>query len=293
MFRMSRIRSIHSTAVAYVLLAVALTVADPAASARAAQTSGTDSYQIGPRDQVAIRVFEEPRLNVDVRVNEDGTVRLPLVGRVPAEGLTENELAARLKQILERELLQRASVSVEVLEFRSRPISVIGAVRQPGSLNYSGKLTLLEAITAAGGLADNHGDSIFVLRRADNGLTDQVAIRIQDLLVRADPDVNIPIFANDLINVPAAVEVTIYCLGEVASPGALTFQSTERVTLLAAIARAGGLTDRASKKILIRRHRAGGNPQEIWVSYKAIVSGRETDPELTEGDVVIVKESFF
>jgi len=220
-------------------------------------------------------------------------VRLPLVGRVPAEGLTESELATRLKQILERELLQRASVSVEVLEFRSRPISVIGAVRQPGSLNFSGRLTLLEAITAAGGLADNHGDSIFVLRRADNGLTDQVAIRIQDLLVRADPDVNIPIFSNDLINVPAAVEVTIYCLGEVASPGALTFQSTERVTLLAAIARAGGLTDRASKKILIRRHRADGNPQEIWVSYKTIVSGRQADPELTEGDVVIVKESFF
>lgn len=293
MFRMSRIRSICSTAVALLVLSVTVAVVALGSAPAEAQSSGAGSYQIGPRDQVAIRVFEEPRLNVDVRVNEDGTVRLPLVGRVPAEGLTENELAARLKQTLERELLQRASVSVEVLEFRSRPISVIGAVRQPGSLNYSGRLTLLEAITAAGGLADNHGDSIFVLRRADNGLTDQVAIRIDDLLVRADPDVNIPIFANDLINVPAAVEVTIYCLGEVANPGALSFQSTERVTLLAAIARAGGLTDRASKKILIRRRRPSGSPQEIWVSYKAIVSGRETDPELKEGDVVIVKESFF
>lgn len=290
MFRMSRIRIILWIAAASLPIALALGAAGPA---MAAQTSGADSYQIGPRDQVAIRVFEEPRLNVDVRVNEDGTVRLPLVGRVPAEGLTENELAARLKQILERELLQRASVSVEVVEFRSRPISVIGAVRQPGSLNYSGRLTLLEAITAAGGLADNHGDSIFVLRRADNGLTDQVTILIEDLLVRADPDVNIPIFANDLINVPAAVEVTVYCLGEVANPGALSFQNTERVTLLAAVARAGGLTDRASKKILIRRQRPDGSTQEIWVSYKAIVSGREADPELQEGDVVIVKESFF
>lgn len=299
MFRMSRIRRIRFTAVTpgvrlgVATLLAGLVLTGFATSPAVAQASGATSYQIGPRDQVAIRVFEEPRLNVDVRVDEDGTVRLPLVGRVPAEGLTENELAARLKQILERELLQRASVSVEVLEFRSRPISVIGAVHRPGSLNYSGRLTLLEAITAAGGLADNHGDSIFVLRRADNGLTDQVGIRIEDLLVRADPDVNIPIFANDLINVPAAVEVTIYCLGEVSNPGALSFQSTERVTLLAAIARAGGLTDRASKKILIRRQSSTGAPQEIWVSYKAIVAGRETDPDLQEGDVVIVKESFF
>ena len=238
-------------------------------------------------------MFEEPELNVDVRVNEDGSIRLPLVGSVPAEGLTENELAARLKQILESELLQRASVSVEVTEFRSRPISVLGAVRQPGSLNFSGRLTLLEAITAAGGLAENHGESVFVLRRATNGLTDQVSIPIEDLLVRADPDVNIPIFANDLINVPAAVEVTVYCLGEVATPGALSFQSTERITLLAAIARAGGLTDRASKKILIRRQGSGGEPQEVWVSYKQIIAGRTPDPELHQGDVVIVKESFF
>jgi len=269
----------------------------PASGSRAATTAqSADSggeYRIGPRDLVAVRVFEEPELNVDVRVNEDGSIRLPLVGKVPAEGLTENELAARLKKTLESDLLQRASVSVEVTEFRSRPISVLGAVRQPGSLNFSGRLTLLEAITAAGGLAENHGESVFVLRRATDGLTDQVSISINDLLVRADPDVNIPIFANDLINVPAAVQVTVYCLGEVATPGALSFRSTEHITLLAAIARAGGLNDRASKKILIRRQTPGGEPQEVWVSYKHIIAGREPDPELRQGDVVIVKESFF
>jgi len=265
----------------------------PGATAQATAPDHSSEYRIGPRDLVAVRVFEEPELNVDVRVNEDGTIRLPLLGNVRAEGLTENELAAQLKKLLEADLLQRASVSVEVTEFRSRPISVIGAVRTPGSLNFSGRLTLLEAITAAGGLAENHGDSIYILRRATNGLTDQVSVSIDDLLVRADPDVNIPIFANDLINVPAAVEVTVYCLGEVATPGALSFQSTEHITLLAAIARAGGLTDRASKKILIRRRRPGGEPQEVWVSYKHIIAGREPDPELHQGDVVIVKESFF
>ena len=256
-------------------------------------TSDGPAYRIGPRDLVAIRVFEEPKLNVDLRVNDDGTIRLPLVGRVDAEGLTEDELTQRLKGVLEEELLQRASVSVEILEYRSRPISVIGAVRSPGTLNTSGRLTLLEALTAAGGLSPSHGEEIHVLRRASNGLTDQVEIPIEDLLVRADPDVNIPIFANDLINVPAAVDVTIYCLGEVANPGALTFKSTDRITLLTAIARAGGLTERASKKLLIKRRQPDGDTREIEVRYKRIISGRQPDPELRPGDVIVVKESFF
>ncbi len=259
----------------------------------APKSATSDEYHIGPRDLVAVRVFEEPQLNVDVRVNEDGTIRLPLVGNVPADGLTENELAARLKKILESSLLQRASVSVEVLEFRSRPISVIGAVRKPGNLDVSGRLTLLEALTAAGGLAENHGNSVNVLRRAENGLTDQVSISVDELLVKANPDVNIPIFTNDLINVPAAVDLTVYCLGEVATPGAYSFHSTERVTLLAVIARAGGLTDRASKKILIKRPQPNGKAKEMVVHYKRIISGQEPDIELQQGDVIVVKESFF
>ena len=274
------------------LLAAALGAPAPA-PAQETETPTADTYRLGPRDEVAVRVFEEEDLDVDVRVNEDGTIRLPLIGSVPAEGLTEDELAARLKEILEAELLQRASVSVEILEFRSRPISLIGAVRSPGSLNYSGRLTLLEAITAAGGLAPSHGGSIFVLRRAPNGLTDQVEVSIEDLLVRADPDVNIPIYANDLINVPEAVAVTVYTLGEVGSPGAITFRSGERITLLAAIARAGGLTERASKKLLIKRRQPDGSTREIEVRYKRIVSGNEPDLELRQGDVIIVKESFF
>lgn len=251
-------------------------------------------YRIGPRDVVAIEVFEEARLNGEFRVNEDGTIRLPLVGNVTAEGLTEEELAARLKEVIEAQLLQRASVTADVKEFRSRPISVLGAVRQPGSLKeYSGRLTLIEAITAAGGLSGAQGTSVHVLRRAPNGLTDQVTIPIDELLVRADPDVNIPIFANDLINVPPAQDVTVYLLGEVAGAGAITFKSTERVTLLAAIARSGGLSERASNKIRLQRRSPDGTVEEIVVRYKQLLAGEVPDPVLRQGDVIIVKESFF
>jgi polysaccharide export outer membrane protein len=249
-------------------------------------------YRIGPRDLIDIRVFETPELNVSRRVSEDGEVNLPLIGSVALGGLTEAEAAKKIKGVLEAKLLQRASVAIQVQEFRSRPIAVIGAVRQPGNLAFTGRWTLLEAVTAAGGLSDTHGNFIYVIRRSENGLADQIAVPIDDLLVRTDPRVNIPIVAGDLINVPATIEVTVYCLGEIKQPGAVSFKSSERMTLLALIARAGGMTDRASSKILIKRDGRDGK-SEMAADYKRILAGKDSDLELQAGDVVVVKESFF
>jgi polysaccharide export outer membrane protein len=256
----------------------------------AAATSRNPGYRIGPRDLLEIRVFETPEFSGNRRVSEDGKVTLPPVGDVDVAGLTETEAAQ--KGVLELKALQRASVAVQVQEFRARPIAVIGAVRQPGNLSFSGRWTLIEALTAAGGIGDGHGDVAFVLRRADNGLSDQIAISLNDLLVRADPKVNIPIYSGDLINVPGTVEVTVYCMGEVKQPGAVPFKSSDRITLLTLIARVGGLTDRASSKILIKRagRTAGG---ERTADFKRILAGKDSDIELQSGDVIIVKESFF
>jgi polysaccharide export outer membrane protein len=270
-------------------LALAVLLATPSL----AQAPVSAGYRIGPKDLVEIKVFEVPELNIERRVSEEGTINLPLIGDVPVRGLTDVELANRLKALLEAKYVQRASVAVQVREFRSKPISVLGAVKQPGNLALSGRWTLLEALSAAGGLTDDHADKIYVLRRAENGLSDQISINVDDLMMRADPDANVPIFANDIINVPAKVEVTVFCLGQVAHPGAVSFQSTERITLLTAIARAGGLTDRASRDIQIKRRDHTGRDVEMEVNYRRIVSGKDADLPLQSGDVVIVKESFF
>jgi polysaccharide export outer membrane protein len=262
--------------------------------AAAGQAQAKDpAYRVGPRDQLSVHVDEDEKLNGDRRVSEAGTINLSLIGDVQVAGKTTSEIALTVKKLLEAKYMQRASVDVQVTEFRSRPISVIGAVKSPGNLSFSGRWTLLEAITAAGGLSENHGNVVYILRRADSGLSDQVTIDLDDLLVRGDQRLNIPIFANDLINVPVTVEVTIYCLGEVAKPGALTFKSSERISVLTAIAHAGGLTDRASRKILIKRAVRAEGPQEVTVDYNRILAGKEPDVDLRQGDVIVVKESFF
>ncbi len=251
------------------------------------------TYRIGPRDLVQVKVFETEQLNGSYRVSEDGDITLPLVGTVQISGLTESEAGNRVQAVLEKDSLQRASVSVQVLEYRSNPISVIGAVRQPGSLSFAGRWTLLEALTAAGGLSNEHGAVLHVLRRSENGLSDQVSIRADDLLVRADPKVNIPIYPGDLINVPGEIEVTVYCLGEVEKPGPVAFKSSQRISLLTALSQAGGVTDRAANKIVIKRTDATGKTREILVDYKRLLAGKDSDVELATGDVIVIKESFF
>lgn len=259
----------------------------------AAAQDRNSSYRVGPRDLLGLRVDEDTKLNGERRVAENGTANFPLIGDVYVEGKTTSEIAQAVKKALEEKYMQRASVDIQVIEFRSRPISVIGAVKNPGNLGFSGHWTLLEVLTAVGGLTESHGTVAYVLRRADNGLSDQVTIDLDSLLVRGDPRSNIPIFANDLVNVPVMLDVTVYCLGEVNKPGALSFKSSERITLLAAIAHAGGLTDRASKKILIKRAAGTDGPPEIVADYNQIVNGKQPDVDLRPGDVIVVKESFF
>ncbi|REJ81854.1 MAG: hypothetical protein DWQ36_05055 [Acidobacteria bacterium] len=249
---------------------------------------------IGARDTIRLSVFEAEEFDGSFRVDDRGEITHPILGPVQIGGLTRGEAERRFTELLESRYLQqgRATVSVEISETRSQAINVVGAVRNPGELEFAGNWTLLEAITAAGGLTATHGDSIFVFRRASTGLTEQIEISARALLTEADPTVNLPLAPQDLVNVPETVDVTLYCMGEVNLPGALTFKSNERITLLAAIARAGGLTDRAAKKIVIQRQTAEGEQVRIEADYRDIFEGRTPDLELRAGDVITVKVSF-
>lgn len=260
----------------------------------AAVLAQVTDYRIGPQDVLSIKVFETPELNADdVRVSTEGKISLPNAGAIALAGMTEAEAGLEVERVLEQCCVNRATVTVRVKEYRFKPIAVIGAVGRPGPIASSGRLTLLDVLTAAGGVGAQHGDVVHIIRHGDNGLSDQLTVRLDDLLVRGEQRWNVPILPGDLINVPADVEVTVFCLGEVAHPGAVSFKSSDRMTLLTAIAHAGGLTDRASYKLVIKREGAGSLVEEIQVDYKAVLAGKIPDPTLKEGDVVVVKESFF
>ncbi len=250
-------------------------------------------YPVGPKDLLDIRVFEIPELNLERRVTDAGTIDLPLLGDFSVAGLTASQVRDKLEKMLTAKYLNRANVSVVVKEFGSKPISMVGAVQKTGSLNLAGQWTLLQAISAAGGLTERAGKTIYVMRRSDNGLSDTMAISVDDLLHGGSAKWNIPLQPGDIVNVEAKRSVRVFCLGAVKSPGALDLDADDRITLLSVIAKAGGFTDKASSKVRIKRRGPDGKDTELVVNFSRVVSGKDPDPPLKADDIVIVKESFF
>jgi polysaccharide biosynthesis/export protein len=247
---------------------------------------------VGARDVLDLKVLEDPPMSGRVTVGEDGQIALNNVGKIQVAGLTSTQIEAKLENILEASFLPKATVSVQVVEFASKPISVVGAVVRPGRIGATGNTTLIQAITQAGGLTANHGKDLYVLRTARNGLSEQVAIDIDELMIQGNADLNIPLSPNDLVNIPIDTPITIYILGEVMKPGKVQFRSSQTPTLLQAIADAGGQTDRASKDAIIKRI-VNGKQQQIEVNYRKIINGDVADQILRDNDTVVIKQSWF
>lgn len=246
--------------------------------------------KVGPRDVLDINVVQDSKFNTKAMVNEEGIVLMPIVGKVDVNGLTTREVEQRIKSILEARFLNKADVSVEVTQFGNKPISVVGAVTHPGGINSGGNLTLIQALTQAGGLTTGYGKTLYVLRTGQNGLTEQIGIDINDLLVNGNPDLNLPLEPNDVINVPVEMPISVYLIGEVMHPGRIEMRRAENPSLLQAIAAAGGPTDRAGRTATIKR---AGVAKRISVNFRRIAEGDSPDIPLQDGDTIYLKESFF
>lgn len=247
---------------------------------------------VGPRDVIDVSVLEDKNINAKVTVGEDGTIVLNVLERVQVSGMTAAQIESRLKSLLEESYLAKATVTVQVVEFASKPISVVGAVVRPGRISATGNTTLIQAITQAGGLAPTHGKELYVLRTGSNGLSEQVSISIDDLMINGDPDANIPLAPNDLVNVPADTPITIYLLGEFAKPGPAQFRSSQTPTLLQAMSAAGGYTDRAGKNVVITRMVNGKQERQV-INYRSILSGRRPDVVLKDADTLFIEPALF
>jgi len=275
----------------FLILVIVLAAAVSQAVAQELPILSSD-VTVGPRDVLELQVVEDKSVNGRVTVTDDGFIVLSVGEKLQVAGLTAPQVESRLKTLLESNYLAKATVSVQVVEFASKPISVVGAVVRPGRIPASSNTTLIQALTQAGGLTQGHGKDLYVLRTGRNGLTEQVAVEIDDLLVNGNPDLNIPLAPNDLVNVPLDTPITIYVMGEVMKPGKSLFRSAQTPTLLQAIADAGGPTDRAGRSVIITRN-TNGRQERIVVNYRDIISGRIQDIVLRDSDTVFLRESIF
>ena len=251
-------------------------------------------HPVGPEDLLEISVFEIPELNRTVRVSEKGTISLPLLGEMSVNGLTAMQLESRLRDELSRRYLQDPQVSVFIRDYGSKKVAVIGAVGKPGVYAMLGARTLLQVLAEAGGLVKEAGGVLYVIRAMPEGDSRRLPVNVNDLLTNRDPGLNLPVQPGDIISVPLDRPTYVYVDGAVKTPGRLEELASRPITLLQAIAKAGGTTERASlKAIQILRRGSDGTQSEIPVNLKRIRHGKDPDPVLQEGDVVVVPETFF
>lgn len=273
-----------------VLTVVAITMLQPVLAQVESQSS--EALAVGPGDVLEVSVLGIEELSRRVRVLGDGTVTLPLLGNFRIAGFTvkgAEDLIARM--LTSKKLVNDPQVSIFMAESVSAAISIQGAVQTPGSYDLVGGGTLLELIGQAGGVTQDRGAKILVIRGSETAEQETLEINASQLIDEGDVSQNIGLKAGDIVVVPVARQLRVYVTGAVRSPGAVDYSSSEGITVLQAIIAAGGPTERANlKKVTIKRRNSDETEEVIPVNAKRIQNGKDQDLALERNDTVVVGE---
>ena len=275
------------------LLAQKAVVAQVTGVAGAQPTAGgataSESITILPGDILGVTLFEIPELSRDARVSEDGKVNLPLVGELPVAGLTEAEAAHRVDEAyLVGHFVLQPQASVIVREFASKGVSITGEVVKPNIYPVPGPRSLLDIIALAGGLTPAADTRIGIRRR--DGTLDRamVSLPVDNGSLTLEHDTSVA--PGDRIVVQRAGMV--YVLGEVARPGGYIMQVNGKISVLEALAAAGGFTRIAGENKSVVIERRGGHGYSLQpLRLRDILKGKSGDFALEANDVIYIPSS--
>ncbi|WP_419807109.1 polysaccharide biosynthesis/export family protein [Terriglobus sp.] len=261
-------------------------------------------YSLGPGDQVRIMVADVDNLpDRPIRIDPVGQIDLPLVGTVQAAGLTPEQLRAALQTKFAKYVTD-PQVTVNVAEYESRPVSVLGSVTHAGVYQMTSPKHLVDVLSLAGGTAPDAGATVVVTRQTDrgslsvaglqtekSGSSSIVHISLNALTSGSRPSDNILIQPDDVITVPKA-EV-IYVLGNVRRAGGFSLASHPSMTVLQAVTLAEGFTPNAaaSHARILRKVEENAPAKEIKVDASRILAGKEPDQPLFANDILFIPNS--
>ena len=238
------------------------------------------TYPVGANDVLSIKVYDEPALSGSFRVDPDGSITYPLLGRVAVAGQTVRRVEEDLTRRLSEGFLRRPQVAVEIAEFRSRHVAIMGEVRTPGKYAIEGEVTLLEVLARAGSFTPAAGADVLVRRARPGGAAAEAG---------GDEDVEVlRVGVNDLYTGSTAFDLVLqdgdtiiveqasrfYIAGFVRNPGFYVLQPN--MTVQQAIAVAGGLSERGSNRGIKIQRIVDGKPVEIGVKLTDLVQANDT-----------------
>jgi polysaccharide export outer membrane protein len=226
--------------------------------------------KLGPGDTVHVTVFQQPDLTTDARINERGSIEMPLVGGIKVAGLSTTEAAKTISDALkDGQYLKQPQVAVALTTVRSRQVSMLGLIVRPGRYPLEEAHTKLpDLVAAAGGIAAGGSEDITVIR---DGKSEKVSALAKDFELKG----------GDTVYVDRAPVFYIY--GEVMHSGAYPVKAG--MTIMQAISIGGGITPRGSEnRVKLRRVSPDGKTRE----YDATLID-----QIKADDVIFVKESLF
>jgi polysaccharide export outer membrane protein len=261
-------------------------------------------YVLGPDDQIKVWALGVDELtDKPLRLDPAGDIDLPLVGKVHAGGLTVDQLKETLTQRFSKDLLD-PKVSVQIVDFGSQPVSVMGAVNRPGIHQLNGHKTLMEVLSLAEGLRQDAGPRINISRKIENGpiplanakpdATGQFSVAevpVKQLLAGASPADNILISPHDVITVPIAESV--FVMGAVKKPGEVALKENPSISVLQALASAEGYgeTPAPQNARIVRLVPGTSDRKEIPVDLTKIQNGKAEDIAMRPSDILVVPPS--
>ena len=253
-----------------------------------AAAAGVTSLVLAPGDLIDLEVFDTPELSSPkLRIGEDGSIVIPVVGSIKIAGLTPLAADAAIeKRLRDDQIMLNPSVTVLVTDYSTLGIDVLGEVKAPGIYSFLGTHSLYDALAAAGGATVVEGSSITVTHRADP--THPVIVPV------GGPDFSqvqnaTQVQPGDVVEVSRAR--TIYVVGDVAHSGSFPLAFGRPITALDALALAEGpnKTAKLGKASIVRKTATGA--QLIPINLSQVEKTIAPDQMLQPDDVLVIPRS--
>jgi polysaccharide biosynthesis/export protein len=249
-----------------------------------AQVVQAPDYQLGAGDVVRFNVFQQPDLSVEVRISEGGTISFPLIGLIKIGGLTASQAEALVAQRLKAgNYIQNPQIALNVMQFRSVQVSVLGQVTRPGRYPLEqNTMRLTEVLAMAGGIIPGGGADSVVVMTEKNGKSERLEIDLVDMFASVDRAKDVQIKGCDSLYVNRAPIYYVY--GQ--SQRAGSYPVDRGMTMAQGIAKAGGVTLRGTERnFRVQRKNASGVAE--WVE------GSKLEDLVRPDDLIFIRESLF
>lgn len=165
--------------------------------------SSSAATSLGPGDLIEVRVYGEQELSGVYRVGADGVVVFPLCQRVNLQGLSPNDAAGKLRECLAERFMRDPQVSVLVKEYNSKKVFVFGEVQKPGTFVFEDGMSIVQAVTLAGGFTKSAAQNSTSVTRQVNGQEQKMKVNVQDIALGKAPNFNLQ--PGDIVYVPESL----------------------------------------------------------------------------------------